>query len=109
MNLLAILREMHAAHAIDPAPGNQTREANAGSISPPTISAQPAAVAESDPAMALEALHQACRKSLVAHRLAAGWRPAGSNKHALMATYGRAALANEFLQLGLERRQLVPR
>lgn len=59
--------------------------------------------------MALEAVHQACRKSLVAHLLAAGWRPAGPNKHALMTDYGIVALApfftpDELLGLDIIRR-----
>ena len=59
--------------------------------------------------MALEALHQACRKSLVAHLLAAGWRPAGTNKHALMVDYGRAALAEHFTPQELDTLDIIRR
>jgi hypothetical protein len=107
MSLLETLREMHAAHAIDPAPGNQTREAQRWLDLAAHHLRTASAVAESDPAMALEALHQACRKSLVAHMLAAGWRPAGSNKHALMATYGRAALASQFTDNELDGLDII--
>lgn len=109
MSLISTLREMDAARAIDPAQGNQSSEAKrwlglaAGHLDTATT------VAESDPAMALEALHQACRKSLVGHMLAAGWRPAGQHKHALMVTYGQAALADLFTEIELDGLEIIRR
>jgi hypothetical protein len=109
VSLIATLRELDAVRAINPVQGNQSKEVNrwlvlaAGHLDTAT------AVEESDPAMALEALHQACRKSLVGHMLAAGWRPAGQNKHALMVTYGQAALADLFTETELDGLEIIRR
>jgi HEPN domain len=109
VSLIVTLREMDAARAIDPAPGNQNSEVKRWLALAAAHLDTATAVQESDPAMALEALHQACRKSLVGHMLASGWRPAGQNKHALMVTYGQAALAELFTETELDGLDIIRR
>lgn len=109
MSVIAVLREMDVARTIDPVPGNQTVLVRRWLDHAAEHLRTATAVAESDPAMALEAVHQACRKSLVAHMAAAGWRPAGTNKHALMVTYGRAALAGVFTPMELDGLDIIRR
>jgi hypothetical protein len=75
VSLITTLREMDAARAIDPVQGNQSSEAKRWLGLAAEHLDTATAVAESDPAMALEALHQACRKSLVGHMLVAGGDP----------------------------------
>jgi hypothetical protein len=41
--------------------------------------------------------------------LVAGWRPAGQNKHALMVTYGQAALAGLFSETELDGLEIIRR
>jgi HEPN domain len=109
VSLIATLREMNAARAVDPVRGNQSSEVKRWLALAADHLETASAVEESDPAMALEALHQACRKSLVGHMLAAGWRPAGQNKHALMVTYGQAALAELFSETELDGLEIIRR
>ncbi len=71
MNLVVVLREMDVARTIDPVLGNQAAHAQRWLRHGAEHLRTAASVAESDPAMALEAVHQACRKSLVAHMAAA--------------------------------------
>lgn len=94
--LRAKVRELNQERRIDAVPGNQARAVEQWLDQAARHLDSANTLAGDDPAMALEAIHQACRKSLVAHLLAAGWRPAGPNKHALMADYGVVALAPLF-------------
>jgi HEPN domain-containing protein len=107
--LRAKVRELDQERRIDPVTGNQSATVEQWLDQAARHLASADKLAGDDPAMALEAIHQACRKSLVAHLLAAGWRPAGTNKHALMTDYGWVALAphfteNELLGLDIIRR-----
>lgn len=99
------IRDLDQERRIDPISGNQAATVQQWLDQAARHLDTAAKVACDDPAMALEAIHQACRKSLVAHMLAAGWRPAGPNKHALMTDYGEVALAPHFTEdelLGLD-------
>jgi HEPN domain-containing protein len=103
--LRAKVRELEQERRIDPVTGNQTAAVGQWLDQAARHLDSATKLAADDPAMALEAIHQACRKSLVAHLLAAGWRPAGPNKHALMTDYGVVALAPHFTEdelLGLD-------
>jgi HEPN domain-containing protein len=109
VSLVGVLREMDAARTIDPVHGAQVAHVQRWLDHAAEHLRTAASVVESDPAMALEAVHQACRKSLVAHMAAAGWRPAGTNKHALMVEYGRAALAEAFTASELDGLDIIRR
>ena len=103
--LRAKVRELDQERRIDPVAGNQSSAVAQWLDQAARHLDSATKLAVDDPAMALEAIHQACRKSLVAHLLAAGWRPAGPNKHALMTDYGVIALAPDFTDdelLGLD-------
>ena len=107
--LVAKIRELDQARSIDPAPQSQIRNLQRWLDQAAHHLDTATAVTIDDPSMALEALHQACRKSLVGHLLAAGWRPAGSNKHALMVDYGRIALAEHFTENELDGLDIIRR
>jgi HEPN domain-containing protein len=106
--LRAKVRELDQERRIDPVAGNQGPVVEQWLDQAGRHLDSADKLAAEDPTMALEAIHQACRKSLVGH-LAAGWRPAGPNKHALMTDYGVVALApfftaDELLGLDIIRR-----
>ena len=107
--LRAKVRDLDQERRIDPVSGDQSATVQQWLDQAARHLDSASKLAADDPAMALEAIHQACRKGLVAHLLAAGWRPAGSNKHALMTDYGVVALApyvteDELLGLDIIRR-----
>jgi hypothetical protein len=73
------------------------------------LDAAPMLVQIGNRSLALEAIHQGCRVSLVAHLYAAGWRAVGQNNHALVVEYGRVALAEHFDPDELDRLDFIRR
>jgi hypothetical protein len=107
--LILKVRSLDQERRIDPVPGDQAATVQQWLKQASRHLDSATALCSDDPAMSLEAIHQGCRKSLVAHLLSAGWRPAGTNKHALMTDYGVVALtpyftSDELLGLDIIRR-----